>query len=471
MIDGGDDDDDTSTTFPVVLSYKGTSITIPHVSNTITIYELYETIIDTLQLRGNMKENKCKILYKGKKLNYEHEMDKAKRVFSSASSSKKRMSSKAKPPKILVMTSSMTSLVQLNAQKSDPLMRNFAQEEQREESRRGGNHSGNNKKKPSEIISKVWGEQFVQDQNYKFCKFQACTWQSFGHSAQSPPQTASSSSSIPHDFAAVELLHQLATDPGIVAIMQERELVVNTLGEMDPIDDTIMKKKQTEGGGQMCLLGYNTNHGLRIDLKLRNEKYQFRSYASLISTLIHELSHNWIGEHNLLFWTNFAQMRIEYIYTHAVLRSTSYIINGKSNTELAQLSLPPPTATNNLEQLVFQFIMHELKQEMAQHGLHPNMIISPIRQRLAELEKNRVMKHNGRTTMNSGSIGSGDDGGRKKSSSPSSTTMSARELALMAAEERRTRQQQRQEQQQQHQNADPKKNSHDSSSCHCCKRC
>jgi len=471
MIDDGGDGDDTLTTFPVVLSYKGKSITIPRVSSTVTIYELYETIIDTLQLRDDTNENKCKILYKGKKLNYDHEIDKAKCVFSSASFQKKMMSSKAKPPKILVMTSSITSLHQLNSQKSDPLMRNFEQEKQREESRTGVNyhsHGGNNKKKPSEIISKVWGEHFVQDKNYKFCRFEACTWQSFGHSSQTPQQTASS---IPHDFEALELLHQLATDPGIVAIMKERELVVNTLGEMDPIDDTIMKKKQTEGGGQMCLLGYNSNHGLRIDLKLRNEKYHFRSYSSLISTLIHELSHNWIGDHNLLFWTNFAQMRIEYIYTHAVLRSTSYIINGKSNTELAQLSLPPPTANNNLEQLVFQFIMHELKQEMAQHGLHPNMIISPIQQRLSELEKNRVMKHNGRTMMNSGSSGSGGDGdGRKKSSSPLNT-MSARELALMAAEERRTRQQQQQEQQHHHQNAEPKKNSNDSPSCHCCKRC
>jgi len=438
------------TAFPVVLGYKGTSTTIPCVSASITVYELYETIVDTLQLT---EENKCKLLYKGKKLNYDNEAEKSKLVFPLLKSKKKAT---MKAPKIIVMASSLTSVKVLNSQKSDPLIRNFEQEKSREESRRGGNN--NNNKKPSEVISKVWGEQFVQDKNYKFCRFQACTSQSFGHNNNNnntQQQQQKQSSSAPHDFEALQLLHQMATDPGIVSIMKERELVVNTLGEMDPIDDTLMKKKQTEGGGHMCLLGYNTNHGLRIDIKLRNETYHFRSYAELISTLIHELSHNWIGDHNLLFWTNFAQMRIEYIYTHAVLRSSSYIINGKSNTELAQLSLPP--TSTNLEQLVFQFIMNELTQEMGQHGLNPNMIIDPIKQRLSELEKNRLVKHNGRT-MNSG-VG-------KKAPAPSTT--SARELALVAAEERRTRQQQQQEQDQ---NSEQKKNSGDSSSCgykRCC---
>jgi len=65
----------------------------------------------------------------------------------------------------------------------------------------------------------------------------------------------------PHAFEARQLLEQLKTNPGIVAILRSRELIVGTLGEMDPVDDRIMQMMQLKGGE--CLLGYNTNHGLR----------------------------------------------------------------------------------------------------------------------------------------------------------------------------------------------------------------
>lgn len=121
---------------------------------------------------------------------------------------------------------------------------------------------------------------------------------------------------------AHDLLHQLATDPGIVSILTKRELLVGTLGEMDPIDDRLMQAKQSEGA---CLLGYNTNHGMRIHVKLRTDDLSaFRPYNELASTLIHELSHNWIGEHNALFWTNYGQMRVEYLFVHARLMNGSY---------------------------------------------------------------------------------------------------------------------------------------------------
>merc|ERR1712183_1057284 len=97
-----------------------------------------------------------------------------------------------------------------------------------------------------------------------------------------------------------------------------------------------MMKTESHGG---CLLGYNTNHGLRIDIKLRTDDLRdFRPYPQLVSTLIHELSHNWVGEHNLLFWTNYAQMRAEYLCTHARLRSTSNVIHGKKTSEVAGIT-------------------------------------------------------------------------------------------------------------------------------------
>jgi hypothetical protein len=47
------------------------------------------------------------------------------------------------------------------------------------------------------------------------------------------------------------------TPMGTVALSSEQ----GTLGEMDPVDDTIMQRKQLKGGE--CLLGYNLNRGLR----------------------------------------------------------------------------------------------------------------------------------------------------------------------------------------------------------------
>merc|ERR1712153_132068 len=118
--------------------------------------------------------------------------------------------------------------------------------------------------------------------------------------------------------------------------MKERELVVGTLNEMDPIDDRIMHKLQQEhGNDRSCLLGYNTNRGLSIDVKLRSDDLNnFRPYPELVQTLIHELSHNWVGDHNLLFWTNYAQMRTEYLYTHKNLRRPYNELAGLNASQL-----------------------------------------------------------------------------------------------------------------------------------------
>ena len=191
--------------------------------------------------------------------------------------------------------------------------------------------------------------------------------------------------------------------------MKERELFVNTLGEMDPIDDRLMQNKQTQGA---CLLGYNTNRGLRIDIKLRTDDLRaFRSYPQLVATLIHELSHNWVGEHNLLFWTNHGQMRVEYFHRHSLLTSSGYIINGRTSAQIAEV----PYLTN---EGIFQQVMKELQQDMAQHGLHPRTIEAAIRQRCEDL---KIVAGADRT------LGSGDG---------ITIQGSARELALAAAERR-----------------------------------
>lgn len=309
------------------------------------------------------------------------------------------------------MATQTATIDDLKSKKSDPTIRGFDQE-----------HLHSQKRRQQHQQTQHWADDMVQSKDYKFCRFQECRDQSFGH--RSTDQT-------PHAFAARQLLEKMATDPGIVAIMNERELVVGTLGEMDPIDDRIMLKKQQDSGGGACLLGYNTNAGSRIDIKLRTDDLTaFRAYPDLVSTLIHELSHNWVGEHNLLFWTNYAQMRAEYIFTHARLLRSSLLIRGKTTAELAGLDR---TKLNN----VYAFIMAELVGEMAQHALHPNMIQAPVQQRIQELEEEDALNQRqghrlGGSTENKGFDGAGG-----------TNANDARERVLAAAERRAREQKER----------------------------
>jgi hypothetical protein len=349
--------------FQVNLAFQGKTISLDGITTSTTGSDLFHRTLEAFELSD---KTQLKLLYKGKRL----ENDKTQPIFKAPPTKK---------PKIMVMATSAVVAKEIASKRSDPTIRGFDQEQLNNRQQKEPQH---------------WGEGMVQSRDFKFCRFQACTWQSFGHR---PIEKT------PHAFAAMQLLEKLSTDPGIVAIMEERELVVGTLGEMDPIDDRLMQKKQEHGG---CVLGYNTNAGARIDVKLRTDDLQdFRPYPELVSTLIHELSHNWVGEHNLLFWTNHAQMRAEYLYAHATLRST--IVRGKTTAELAGLD---KTKLEN----VFDFVMHELVREMAQHGLHPRMIEAPIRQRCEELKRNK--------------------GGQRLGDGGSAFGGTARERALAAAE-------------------------------------
>jgi len=339
-----------------------------------------------------------KLLYKGKRLD-------------PSSSASVFPTVPPKTPKIMVLVTQKEAVEQLNSQRSDPTIRGFDRE-----------------KRPVVKKNDWWGPDTQQDKNYKFCRFQACTWQSFGHRPVD---------STPHDFAARELLERLATDPGIVAVLKERELVVGTLGEMDPIDDRLMRQKQVQGA---CLLGYNTNAGQRIDLKLRTDNLQgFRPYPDLAATLIHELSHNWVGEHNLLFWTNYGQMRAEYLFAHTLQNTSGFVVRGKTTAQLAGL----PSLLRTVED-VYNLVVQELTRDMAQHGLHPGMIASAIRERCHQLEQ--------QAQSQAVSLGGGSPAAARKPGNP-------REMALAAAERRAMQQQQqreRNERQQQQQGSEKK---------------
>jgi len=153
--------------------------------------------------------------------------------------------------------------------------------------------------------------------------------------------------------------------------------------------------------------------------------------------LIHELSHNWVGDHNLLFWTNHAQMRAEYLFTHARLRNSAVIVRGKKTAELAGLN---ERALDN----IYELIMSELVPDMSQHGLHPNMIAGPIRQRIQELEEEtRRMENQGGYRLGGSSMPQGLGDEAKTVRVNVSGGMSTRELALLAAERRAREQEKR----------------------------
>jgi len=58
---------------------------------------------------------------------------------------------------------------------------------------------------------------------------------------------------------------------------------------------------------------------LHLPLRLLILIIGFYPYCAIAATLLHELSHNWVGEHNALFWSNYGQMRVEYMVTHKKL--------------------------------------------------------------------------------------------------------------------------------------------------------
>lgn len=358
-----------STEFEVTASFQG-SLKPVHATTSTTVADLVQLIRDSFELT----DSALKLLYRGKNL---VQQDPSTILFPKPPS--------GRPPKILVMASADTVVTEIQNKKSDPLMRGFDNETK---------HSA------AVALDPFWGTA-APDKKYRFVRLEVC--KSFIQGASDTP---------PHMFEAQRLLEKLATDPGVVAVLRERELVVNTLGEMDPVDDRLMQKTEAKGG---CLLGYNTNHGLRIDVRLRsNDLQSFYPYRKIVGTLIHELSHNWISEHNLYFWANFGQMRAEYLHSHYVARSMT-IWQGQTSAQIADL---PPLKGQAKEQIE-GMVLNELLPDMAQHGLHPRQIASAVGDRCRELDEKN------------------SDGGTKLGSSGTSkSNKSARDFAAEAAERR-----------------------------------
>jgi WLM domain len=375
--------------FPVQLSYHGKTVEVEATVETTTedlveiARECFISVEDDVEMDSS--DMQLKLLYKGKKLTATFDDGVSPPVFALRPT---------KVPKIIVLMTESTDVAELNSKRSDPTIRGFNQEKEE----RSKNMTGS---------SDPWGPLLSkQDKNYKFCRFETCSWQSFGHR---PGETT------PHDFAARNLLQKLATDPGIVAVVRDRELVVGTLGEMDPIDDRLMQQKQQQG---VCLLGYNTNGGTRIDLKLRTDDLKsFRPYHQLARTLLHELSQNWVGEHNYLFWTNYGQMMVEYCATHA-FATAGVVVLGQTTAQIAGL---PASIRTNMDQ-VYEYVMSDLRGEMIHHHLNSSLVEVTIRSFCDELSRGK-------------GYGTGRLLGDVSTVLPGPTN--SRDLALQAAERRR----------------------------------
>lgn len=98
----------------------------------------------------------------------------------------------------------------------------------------------------------------------------------------------------PAPSQALQLLHALASDAGIVRVMRARRWRVGLLSEMPP--------EGKVGVSAVCVLGYNVNAGAEISLRLRtDDMLGFRLYERVRETLIHELAHMTYSEHDLRF--------------------------------------------------------------------------------------------------------------------------------------------------------------------------
>lgn len=357
--------------------------------------------------------------------------------------------------KIIVMIAPVSEIRELNSSRSDPTIRGFDDEERKLA-------KTSLSKDTKTAVSTYWGPLHTkQHTTYKVCRFQECTDASFG---------TRPGSSTPHAFEARRLLERLATDPGIVTILKSRELVVGTLGEMDPIDDRIAQQMEHEGGQ---VLGYNTNYGMRIDIKLRTDDVStFRPYKELAITMIHELSHNWVGDHTVLFWTNYGQMRVEYLWEHARLMRGGVFVSGKRTATLAEVmemiqgvsssSSNAVTAPGQMSRgegggnnddsskvrimnHICRSIIEELGTVMAQHRI-PVQLVAPSIITFGEELMNETKDDDVMEDMEGGHILGGGDtiiiatttvvGDGQSESATVGTAASVRERALAAAERR-----------------------------------
>ncbi|XP_050381147.1 uncharacterized protein LOC126798275 [Argentina anserina] len=124
---------------------------------------------------------------------------------------------------------------------------------------------------------------------------------------------------------ALKIMHMLAADPGIVAIMNKHHWHVGIMTEMAPVGYVGISPK--------CILGFNKNKGEEISLRLRTDDLKgFRKYASIKKTLLHEFAHMIFSEHDANFYALDKQLNQE-AETLDWTRSRGHTLSGSRYTE------------------------------------------------------------------------------------------------------------------------------------------
>ncbi|CAM9264285.1 unnamed protein product [Ectocarpus sp. 13 AM-2016] len=100
---------------------------------------------------------------------------------------------------------------------------------------------------------------------------------------------------LPEEETARKILESLAADPGVRAVLEKHRWTVGALCELYP--------EGKVGVSDMCVMGLNQNHGMKILLRLRTDDLQgFRKILSIRKVLFHELAHNEFSDHDDNFY-------------------------------------------------------------------------------------------------------------------------------------------------------------------------
>ncbi|ERM96740.1 hypothetical protein AMTR_s00202p00037600 [Amborella trichopoda] len=146
---------------------------------------------------------------------------------------------------------------------------------------------------------------------YIFCDF--CTLSIPGIQLSPPPTEV------------LQRMHMLASDPGIVAIMNKHKWRVGIMTELAPVGYV--------GVSPECILGFNKNHGEEISLRLRTDDLKgFRKYESIKKTLLHELAHMVHSKHDTNFYALDKQLNQEAV-TLDWTKSKRHTLSGTSSKD------------------------------------------------------------------------------------------------------------------------------------------
>lgn len=136
--------------------------------------------------------------------------------------------------------------------------------------------------------------------------------------------------------AALQRLHELSTDPAVLAILEEHRWSVGRLREMPP--------EGLVGVSSSCLMGLNRNRGAEIFLRLRTDDWRgLRPHGALVPVLLHELTHNVHDEHDGDFKALNSQLGREYAL-HRSRLGRGETLGGGAVKQPDPLVPPPPAA-------------------------------------------------------------------------------------------------------------------------------